>query len=266
MRPMNDIVKDIYYRLDSDSLVVQKDGDQGDSAYRSAIFSFLLTVLKHPQAKDYYEVMIHNLSVKPGVFHRTNNPNHWGFNPNNMSRDQAAAVLLASSVAGDNGTIDEFYTNAYKRNELVEIPKYGKALSIANYIIAFHQNVHPGTDAPPEFRKVPDVLGLGEGRNEIRRKHQWWKYPVLVLKDIGFLIDLKLRKQRLWDYDSLLAKDLIYANMVMPTPISKLAAKLYSKTDYISRIRNNYADENNGIEPLGELYEMACRKYINNED
>lgn len=265
MKSSNEMVRDIYNRLDQYSLVVQKDGDQGDSAYRSAIFAFLLFAIKHPQAKEYYDVMIRNLSVEEGIFRRTAELTHWGSNPNNLSRDQAAAILLAAAVNDDVDTINAFNEHAYARKELLEIPKYGKALDFINTIVAFHQNVHPGTDAPDSFRKVPDLFGINQASNEIRMKGQWWKYPVLVLRDIGFLFDLSARKKHLWDYDSLMAKDLIYANMIMPTPASILAKKLYAKTDYIERLRINYADSNNGIEPLGELYELVCRKYINNE-
>lgn len=261
-RPLNNIVDDVYKRLDQYGLVVQKDGDAGDSAYRSAIFAILLRITNHPTASTYYTNMVYQLNSSPGYFRRTANPSHWGFNPNNLSRDQAAAIMLAANLNGDNKTTDMFYKSCYDRKELIEVPKYGKLLRFLNGIVGFHQNIHPGTDAADSFRKVPDILGIGEGRNEIRRKRQWWKYPLLLARDLGFLIDLKLRKYQLWDFDSLYAKELIYANLVMPTPFSYLAKKLYKKTDYIARIRYNYADENNGIEPLGELYELVARKYI----
>jgi len=266
MKPINELVQEIFDRTDAHNLVVQKDGDPGDSAYRTAILSFLLKMINHPRANEYYLNMIHNLTVVPGVYCRTNNPLHWGSNPNNLSRDQAAALMLAATVNENHLVVDNYYKKCYNREELKEVPKYGKLLRLLNPILGFHQNVHPGTDAPDSFRKVPDIIGIGETRNEIRRKRQWFKYPLLVIKDIGFLIDLKLRSSQLWDFDSLYAKDLIYANENMPTPFSLLARKLYKKTDYIERIRNNYADKNNGVEPLGELYELVCRKYINGED
>jgi hypothetical protein len=265
MKTSSELVKEIYLRLDKYSLVVQKDGDEGDSAYRSAIFAFLLNAINHPQAKEYYEVMIHNLSAEKGIFRRTANPDHWGHNPNNLSRDQAAAIILAATVNGDNETVDAFYKHAYHRSELVEIPKYGMTLRFINPILGFHQNIAPGTDAPESFRKVPDLLGIGEARNEIRRKRQWWKYPMLMIYDLDLVLAVKFRKKQLWDFDSLYCKDLIYANQHMPTPFSYLAKKLYAKTDYIVRLRVNYSDVNNGIEPLGELYELVCRKEINNE-
>lgn len=265
MRPVNEIVDDVFARLDQYGLVVQADGDEGDSAYRSAIFAFLLRAVGHPKAFPFYANMISKLMIVDGVYSRTANPLSWGHNPNNLSRDQAAALMLAGSVFQDHSGIDAFYRKCYERSELKDIPKYGKLLSVLNPIVGFHQNIHPGTDAPENFRKIPDVVGISEARNEIRRKRQWWKYPLLVIRDIGFLIDLKFRKNQLWDFDSLYAKDLIYANENMPTPFSLLARKLYKRTDYIDRIRFNYSDVNNGIEPLGELYEYVARKYINGE-
>lgn len=266
MRTINEIVDDLLARRDSNDLVVQRDGDSGDQAYRTAIASFLLTVLDHPKAKSYYKNMIGHLQVTPGVFRRSANSRHWAYNPNNLSRDQASALMLAAAAQGDHETANAFYTKAYDRKELLEIPKYGKFLRMINPVVGFHQNVHPGTQAPDSYRKVPDLIGIAEGRNEIRRKREWYKYPLLIAKDFGFLVDLKLRDKQVWDFDSLYAKDLIYANMVMPTPFSLLARLLYKKTNYINRIRFNYSDGNNGVDPLGELYELACRKFINNEN
>lgn len=267
LRPTNQIISDIVSsRLDKDSLIVQFDYDPGDSAYRSAIFAFLLNKLDHPQANEYYKIMISKLTVSPGVLHRTNNITHWGYNPNNLSRDQVAAIKLAATVNGDDKIIEEFNEKALDRKELKEVPRWGWLLKIVNKFVSFHQNVHPGTDAPPEYRKIPDMFGWNEVSNEIRRKKQWWKYPWLVVRDVAFIYGLYERKSQPWDYDSLYAKDLIYANSVLPTPFSRLAKKLYAKTDYIERIRINYSDKFNGVEPLGELYEIVCRKFINDEE
>lgn len=266
MRPVNEIVDAVFARLDSYGLVVQKDRDDGDQAYRTAIFAFLLKMINHPRAELFYENMIAELEATPGIFRRAANPASWASNPNNLSRDQASALMLAASAFNDHETVEKFYEKCYQRSELVEVPKYGKFLKMINPVVGFHQNVHPGTDASPDFRKIPDVIGISEARNEIRRKRQWWKYPLLLIRDVGFLVDLKFRKKQVWDFDSLYAKDLIYANEVMPTPFSLLARRLYSQTDYIARIRNNYSDTNNGIEPLGELYEYVARKYINKEE
>lgn len=266
MRPTNQIISDIVSsRLDKDSLIVQFDYDSGDSAYRSAIFAFLLNKLNHPQAKEYYNIMIKKLTVEPGEFHRTSNILHWGYDSDNFSRDQAAAVKLAATVNEDYDVIETFNKKSYDRKELKQVPKWGWLLSILNTFIPFHQNIHPGTDAPLEYKQVPDMFGWQEVSNDMRRKGGWWRWALLVVRDVAFIYGLYERKGQPWDYDSLYAKDLIYANSVLPTPFSMLAKKLYAKTDYIERIRTNYADKFNGIEPLGELYEVVCRKYINEE-
>ena len=267
MRPINDIIKDIYARLDKYSLVVQKDLDVGDSAYRSAIFSCLLKLIDHPQSNEYYHIMLQELTVSPGVFHRSANSSSWAYDPLNFSRDQAAALMLAASLHNDNQTTKQFYYECRHREMLLnQIPKWGKYLSIINPVIGFHQNVNPGANCLPSDRKVPDLVGNGEWANQIRNRGQWWLYPFLILLDISFVLGLYLRKKQLWDFDSLYAKDLIYANLKYPTIFSVIARIFYTKTDYINRIRNNYADANNGIEPLGELYELVCRRYINKEN
>lgn len=262
----NSLIKEIYQRLDEYSLVVQYDRDAGDSAYRSALFAILLKLNNHPQAKEYYDVMLHHLQISPGIFIRTPTENFWGSNPNNLSRDQAEKILLAAYLFQDQQTYDTWYNKMYHRQEeLIEITPHGKLLSLINKIIPFHQNVHPGTDAPPEFRKIPDLIGINEITNRIRAKHKWYLYPVLMLLDFSYIIGVPLRRYNEWDGDSRTVIDLIYANEIYPTPLSYLAKLIYKHTDYIERIRNNYSDENNGIKPLGELYILICRKYINNE-
>lgn len=259
-----ELVKVITSKLDENSLIVQKDRDSGDQAYRSGIFAFLLFAIDHSQAKDYYEIMKSHLEAMPGIWRRSGNPKHWGYNPNNLSRDQAASLMLAATVNNDNEACDEFYAACHNRESLAEVPDIGPLLVRWNNKVGFHQNIHPGTDAPASFRKCPDVVGIGEHRNEIRRKNEWWKYPWLMILDFGFLVDLYLRKNQTNDFDSLYAKDLIFANIRIPTMFSWLAKKFYKRTDYVVRLRDNYSEAHgkNGNEALGELYVQVCERYI----
>lgn len=268
MRDVEDIVEDVKKRLDQYHLVVQKDGDQGDSAYRSGIFSFLLTVLDHRFAKAYYSNMTYKLQTghDNAVFRRTAEPTHWGYNSNNFSRDQASGVMLASCARGDDLLVSRFYQNRRRTLLVSQGVPYAKWLEPFRKLVGFHQNVAPGTGYPPEYRKIPDLTGIMEAANVVRMRRSWVYYPYLLLTDLSLLTGLYSRIKQTWDFDSLYAKDLIYANTSMPTPWSLLARILYSRTDYIERIRNNYADSNNGNEPLGELYEVACRKFINREE
>lgn len=263
---MNKLVKAIYARLDQFSLVVQKDGDSGDSCYRTGLFAFLLKVLEHPQASEYYKIAEHNLRVSYGIYHRTANPTSWAYNPNNLSRDNASKLMLAVAINNDNLAQDEFYDQCHHRTSLAEIPMYGKLLRALNWLIGFHQNVNAGANVNSSSRKIPDLIGIDEISNVIRSRSKWWLYPILCIYDVQFLIGLYARKKQVWDFDSLMAVNLIYALIKYPTPLALLARMLYSKTDYKERIAYNYSDDMNGMQPLGDLYVLACKKFIDRTD
>lgn len=237
------ILKALESRTDKYGLIVQKDGDQGDSAYRTALLSSLLTIYDVDGYEDFYKNMLDQLTVRPGVFRRTAEPTHWGYNENNLSRDNAAKIILAAAINFDKQTIKTWFKQMLSRG-------------------LRHQNVHPGTDAPDEFRKQPDVISLRELANVIRGLDLWYFYPVLTILDFTFIGDLFFRTRQPWDYDSLMAIELIYANLAYPTIFSKIAAYFYKKTDYQYRIEMNYADINNGIAPLGAFYIKAGERYI----
>lgn len=126
--------------------------------------------------------------------------------------------------------------------------------------VGFHQNFLRGTDDPERRWKCPDILTPHQLSVTIRGLRWWWAYPLLYVLDLAFLADLILRRRQTWDYDNMLAQNFFFAVIRYPTFIGVLAYSIYENTDFLERIDNYYAAENNGIPPMAELYRWAFHK------
>lgn len=225
-------------------ILCQKDRDQGDSAQREGLTIALLSMMgEQEESNARLMLAIGQLEVRDGVYRRCSNPHHWGSNPNNLSRDQRAMLELAMALQEDKWWL--------KRAALYIIKRCG-----------FHQNTHPGTDAPKDMWKIPDIVSPGELAVYIRGLDLKLLYPFLYLLDLGLLIDIKTRKK--WDGANMSAINIMYANIKMPTTISKLASKLYKWEEAIQQITKYYTtdNDNNGIPPLGAMYINVIKKYL----
>lgn len=225
-------------------IVVQKDGDSGDSAQRTATLVVVLSLLG--EGFGYvYDRMILFLKVSKGRYRRSSIPGHWGNDPTNFSRDQHSILMLAMAVAGDREELKESFLEILKRG-------------------GFHQNFMRGTDDFNRFWKLPDFISPTEISVFIRGMNFRFLKPALFLLDLGLLVDLRLRLRQPWDYDNMFAQNLFYANKVMPTPIARLALSKYAKTDFRERILEYHSTEgsSNGVDGLGELYIRAAGKVI----
>lgn len=89
-----------------------------------------------------------------------------------------------------------------------------------------------------------DLIGTGEPGNIFRALDWWVLWPLLVVLDLKFLVDIVAYKWQSWDYDNLFVMDLYYANKKFWTPTAWLASKLYDKTAAAFRVTNNLGDAN----------------------
>jgi len=241
------LIQDLFaHYVDEHGLVVQKNGDGGDSAYRTALAATILTMLlKQDDAAKFYRALIDNCLLHNFDWVRHPNKSEWWSDPKTFSADQAAKVMLSMLLMDDN-----------------KIVYYWLVKRMASF--GFHQNTRRNDDKTKHW-KLPDIIRPGEVSNLIRGLDFWVLYPLLFVLDFRFLFDLYFRKKTPWDYDSLMAIDLIYSQFIMPTPIANIAKRFYIRTDYKERIRNNYSDDNNGIYPLGELYIIACKAVLEDD-
>lgn len=226
--------------------LVQADGDSGDSAQRIGSF-FVLTAMANIKLGTIpffcpleYEKSMQQHEAAPGIYRRSNKPAHWGYNPNNLSRDQWSILQLAFAANGDKVRLKQSMRALLSRGLL-------------------HQNVHPGTDAPPEYRKFPDIAAPTHFSVFIRGMNWWFLYPLLLFFDLFFIGDLIARKYNdtAQDYDNMLAQQLLYAYSKYKTPISWLVMQKYKKTDWLYRLDKYHSKERNGILCFPALFWLA---------
>lgn len=215
----------------------QKDGDSGDSALRDGHLYALLRMLGHFLPSD-YETAMRGHEVSTGIYRRTKNPAHWGYNPNCLSRDNMQGLRLGFAVTGDTRRLKESWA----------------AIKARGYR---HQNTHKGTDCTGDDCIVePDLVHPSEWGVQIRGMSQWFFRPFLYLIDLFFLGDLWCRRG-VADYDQLMLPVLAYAQKKYPTFISRLAWHLYDKEDALAKIDRYYSVTlGNGIAGFAQLFTL----------
>lgn len=228
-------------------LITQNDFDGGDTSNREGIFYTLLALHKTRTFDDKgrlkskgFERDLARLTTPEGTFVRHPDQTKWYSNPKCFSRDQHAALLLASASLKRKDLLWKVAKPIFKR-------------------FGFHQNTEEmGVGSKKVF---PDIITPGEISVFFRGMFGKWAYPFLVIIDSILLLDNIFRKQNLWDADNLIAARLMFELNNTPTFITKLNAKIYRRSDYKERIKFYYSLEKNGIPPLGEYYLFLC-KYI----
>jgi hypothetical protein len=233
------VINESFKPFYKNGIIVQMDGDSGDSCQRVGTYLFLNWIVG---IKDVITAsdMFYKLQSSRGRFRRTNDLSHWGSRPSNLSRDQLSVMRLALSV---------YKSAQFNTTYLLQLKRFG-----------FNQNFLRGTDDPDEKWKCPDVMQPEELTCWIRHNDFWMLYPLVFCIDFLFLIYLLYRDPKSWDSDNMTAQKMYYAVLNMPTPVAKLAFALYTKTNYLDCIDNYYAASNNGIPPMAELYREADKK------
>lgn len=233
-------------------LLVQKDGDGGDSSYMTALASGLLLLDRKAPAADYYfKSLVDRCNVKKGIWVRHPNKTKWYSNPNNLARDSMQTIMWCMAIFAIR------FNSLYAR-EILKDAWIKKMLRFG-----FHQNIHIGCDVPhgTSGYKIPDITSPEEISQMIRGMRFWFLYPLLLVLDFSLLFNVLFCRSK-WDADSLLAKNIIIANIKYVTPVGYLSKLIYRKTDYKSKIKNYYYKTGNSIEPLGDLYIQVCNKFI----
>lgn len=221
-------------------IIVQHDGDSGDSCQRTATFIFL-NIICGIKNNELFSKMLFQIQSSRGRFRRSNDKNHWGFRPSNCSRDQVSIARIA--MASFN----------YKKPFVLS---YWQQL----LRIGFHQNFLKGTDDINERWKTPDFISPAEIAILIRGLNLWILWPVLFILDLLKSFDIIFRDDENWDQDNMLSQHLYFSVLKMSTPISVFNLAFYLRTNYMSRILNYYSLENNGIPPMIDLFKQAETK------
>lgn len=193
MNPDGGSLKEAFIHFDEHGLIVQSDGDGGDTAQRTGMFYYV-----HRDERA-FERALDLLEVEPGVYVRHPFQHDFRNEPHRFSRDQQRPLVIA---LGKCGMHDRLWR--LTRAHLMRMGKY--------------QNV--------------DVMGpshLGEYVRAFRFKAL---YPLLWITDLGLLFS-SLETAVTARFDADFTDDnnhllsLLQAQDIMPTPISWLARKIY---------------------------------------
>lgn len=240
----------------SNGLISQLDKDMGDTLQRTGSYYTLLHFLGseiddlgRPLAQGYQEDM-QQLTFKAGIFRRSNDPEYWGYNPSNCSRDQVFAAQTAIVAFRDFERGRVLFNRFLKRGFLNQNVRH-------NWIYAWDDRY---------VWKIPDIPTPSQLSLLLRGLGNRLVYPLIFTLDAFIIADIKifrsLNKRELWDYDIKTLPALIAANSYLPTIWSRLGLKIYlsEREDVVQRIQYYNRDEFNGIQPLADLYNLALAK------
>jgi hypothetical protein len=193
---------------DKYGLIVQADGDGGDTCQRQGMHTFTSILIGRsplPVLEDFLNA-IAQLEVAPGVIVR--HPHQEGFrsDPSHTSRDQTDALVIAAGALSHSPTVRNFF----KRIFFAHLKR-----------LFFYQN--------------KDLPLLNSFSVWIRASRAWIFYPLLFITDFGLLVNalfiwIGTRKNAddVDDINHILR--LLQAYETMSTPVSWLARKVYAKT------------------------------------
>lgn len=232
---------------DSYGLLVQADGDPGDSTHRTGLYITLkkLEAVFNRRGSGEAAYALTKLRaychLKDGIHirHPQHPSNFWCHHPSNFSRDQASRVILAYAVMGEKEYIREWLWSMAKR-------------------FFTHQNYK---DPVKNVMRPPDIMAPGEWRNIIRGLSLWFLYPLLLILDAVFILDLYMRAE--WDGGSLILPDMFYADIKYPTPFSKLALYLALNHTKIKEeiLHNHDPVKSNGCEEVRDAFKDLFEIY-----
>ncbi len=254
--------------LDMRGLPVQKDGDGGDTAQRVGMITFGRYLNRDG---NIYQIAqwLAKLTVGDGQFVRNPDPTMWYSNPKNFSRDQTRSLVMAMGAYA--------LSEPLKANLKNLIKNFG-----------FYPNVYPNFTSPGDkdyVKKIPDLASPEHYSEYIRALYACGNrsmlalYPVVLLGDcfklLGTLIDVFYTDRdptETDDVNSIMSH--LQALNWMPTPLSWLARKIYSKYRPIannpegitvgpeSALNGYFFNDPNGIQPIYYIYKPLMDKYF----
>jgi hypothetical protein len=195
--PPENLVSKLDMNADENNLIIQADGDGGDTAQREGMYGFAMALYGLRQAE--FKSVVNQLEVLPGLYVR--HPYQSGDNSKiaDFSRDQQRPIVAA--------------IGAYSLSDKLDSMVYSHASRLGKY-----QN--------------KDIIGPVNIGEYIRAYRARPLYPVLLLTDtalligsIGTVIVSRFDPEDVDDNNHIVS--LLQAQYFMPTPIGWLARKIY---------------------------------------
>ncbi len=268
--------------VDAYALIVQQDGDGGDSLQREGMYAFgkwlrydqstNTVLIKEPPERANPKKIIDKFEVEPGIYVRHPDPTKWYSNPKTTSRDQLVPLIAYCGAYKDHARLWRLFKAFAKRG-------------------MFSQNTKRAGEGHMEF-KVPDTMIAHLGL--FIRAGGWWTapfYPMLLVTDsielAGTLLQLipihweQTNKRFRWkdlrdtDDNNAIITHLLAAKF-KPTPISWFDRQLYAYTRRINYGNTRLGETNNvmgalawyhrasnrGNPEMAELYRPLIQEYF----
>ena len=196
--------------IDSNGLVVQDNGDGGDSTCRTGVCMAQAAASNDiAKANAFANAVAKIDEVQHNVYVRYAPTPAYNV-PSDFSRDQASRLMIGFGLAGRLDKVRGYYKKV-----------------VMNWLR------HPNGD----------FLGLEEISNNIRMLGSWWLYPLLLVLDLALVFDVTSGiYNQPWDYENLYMSNLWLANHKYWTPAAWLAKKLLNKTTAQQQLFGNLAD------------------------
>jgi len=232
---------------DQHGVIVQANGDGGDSCNRLAHYYAALEILGAPQDDlnrppyDGFHISLARLTalLPFGRFRRNPDSSKWYNDPDNVTRDQMSPMIAAMALLGTDRTLAAHVKRRLKRCML-------------------HFSTHDQVEGQPGKvkLKLPDLPSPQELASIVRGLSVTWLYWTLPLLDALLLWEVKrCNADRIREGQVLL--HLAVALKLQPSNSARKAAELLEKKqeDLTIGLRRYYSEDisRNGIRPLGEL-------------
>ncbi len=267
--------------IDAYAIIVQRDGDGGDSLQREGMYAFgkwlvlanggQPTIFEIPERQNASKI-INKFEVSPGIYVRHPDPQRWYSDPDTTSRDQLVPLIAYCGAYRDYPRLWRFFKAVVKRG-------------------FFSQNIQRAGDVPKKW-KTPDTF-LGHLGLFIRAGGAYTDplYPLLFVTDtidfIGTLLQhfplhftlsskrFRMKEMRDVDDNNAIIAHLMAAHF-KPTPISELDRYVYSLTrrwNYGNSLMGElnpvmgamawyHRSEARGNPEMAELYRPLIEKYF----
>lgn len=239
--------------FDSYNLVVQKNGDGGDSCNRS----FARLLLLYFRSGWTYELLKQCSHItktlehpeKPGLYRRHPDPNFWYSYWDRLSRDQSIPLVLALAVFNKPALWNFFkrhlLTRAclflYNTRRNFQYPTYQEHLQRSTPDVKWNYG-----------RKLPDFTGPEFFSIYIRAFGWWWLRPIMYLGDletVASALTIRWKTNKTDVINHLLIMK--YAKHVRPTWLIWLANKICPESMLKERLDQFFAPDFEP--PLNEL-------------
>ncbi len=251
--------------VDAYALIVQQDGDGGDSLQREGMYAFgkwlrynsaenTVVIAELPEREDSRQIF-DKFEVEPGIYVRHPDPHKWYSNPKTTSRDQLVPLIA--------------YCGAYR-----DYPRLWRLFKAFAKRGMFSQNTKRAGEGHMEF-KVPDTMIAHLGL--FIRAGGWYTapfYPLLLLTDsiefAGTLFNQipvhweQTNKRFRWkdlrdvdDNNAIIAH--LLAAKFKPTPISWLDRQVYAYTRRLNYGNTRLGESNNVMGALAWYHRASNR-------